>query len=237
MNRRKLIILIASVLLLGVSLAQAQPQVEDYPLLIGTYVDGYVSSAADHNVWPTDAASYILPIEWLEDVSGGAPYGKWYPKSGSSKAIDGTAFQGSDNDEPPQLTMTAGVLEPGKVYDIYVVYWAKDPTLVSPANSWYTRAALPGQSLIDGSMATADNLFFYDGGTGVQGCQKYLGQVSDPNLSIIVEAPPNQTGDQRAWLDGLTYVEAGTIPTYTLTINAVVLDPNNWGSVTPDPED
>ncbi len=172
------------------------------------YVDGYVVDESDYNTWPTDAASYPNVIDWLEDVSGGAPYGKWYPKTGSSKAIEGTAFQGSDVDEPPQLTATASdVLDPAKEYNIYVVYWAKNPDKVT--SYWYTRAALPGDPLIDCSYATADNIFFDDDGTGVQGCEVLLGTVNGvSDVSIIVEAPPvDAPGDQRAWFDGISYAE------------------------------
>ncbi|MBN2211984.1 MAG: PEP-CTERM sorting domain-containing protein [Sedimentisphaerales bacterium] len=180
------------------------------------YVDAYVVDDSDYNIWPSDTDTYTSVTQWLQFDTSGAPYGMWYYKGTgltnnpvSSKTINGQCFQGSDDDEPPQLTMTAtNVLDAGKEYFIYVVYWAKDPSIVTPTSSWYTRAALEGDPLIDCSFETADNVFAYDGGTGVQGCEVLLGTVSGvTDVSVVVEAPPNQTGDQRAWFDGFSFAE------------------------------
>ncbi len=198
-----------------INVTDAYPVVKDYPLIVGTYIEGYANSAADFNLWPTDAASYPNLINWLEDVSGGAPYDKWYPKIDSTKAINGTVFQGSDDDAPPQLSMSVTGLEPSASYDVYAVYWAKNPALIT-SSWWYTRVALAGEALIDCSYATADIIFFDDGGTGVQGCQKYIGTVSGVGfITIIIEAPPLDPADQRAWFDGVALV--GLDPTWELT--------------------
>ncbi|MBN2211983.1 MAG: hypothetical protein JW709_11360 [Sedimentisphaerales bacterium] len=181
----------------------------DYPLMVGTYVEGYANSAADNNLWPTDAASYPNLVDWLEAVGLGSPYGKWYPKTDSTKAINGTAFQGSDDDEPPQLSMTVTGLNPAMSYDVYVVYWPK-------LTSWSTWAALEGEPLEECTYADADVVFFYDGGTGVQGCQEYIGSVSGvSDFTVVVAAPPNQPDkDDRAWFDGISVV--GLDPSWQL---------------------
>ncbi|MBN2217319.1 MAG: BNR-4 repeat-containing protein [Pirellulales bacterium] len=197
--------------------ARAQtPSYSDYAsaMLGNSYVDAYVLSTADHNIWPTDANVYTTVESWF----GPDATGFWYNKYNSTKAINATALEGKDGHAPPQLTMTVMGLDAAEEYQIYAVYWAKNPALV--ANSWwYTRAALSGNSLIDCSYATADNIFFDDGGTGVQGCEKLLGTITGvTEFSIVVEAPPNDPlADQRAWFDGISTRGART---YLSTVEA-----------------
>jgi len=178
------------------------PTFSDYaPYMLGdAYVEGYVNSTADYNVWPTDTATYTTVESWF----GPDAAGHWYAKTGSAKAIDGTAFQGKDSQAPPQLTMTVTGLDDTEEYQVYAVCWVKNPAVTSHA--WYTRAALTGESLIDCSYQSADNIFFDDGGSGVQGCEKLLGTVSGvTEFSVIVEAPPNTPDlDLRAWFDGIS---------------------------------
>ncbi|MBN2211985.1 MAG: hypothetical protein JW709_11370 [Sedimentisphaerales bacterium] len=221
------ILMILTVAMLASALP-AQPTPDSYPLMVGTYVEGYANSEADYNVWPTDAGSYPLLTDWLIDPE---ETGKWWPKTASSKCIYGTAFEGKDYNQCPQLTMTATGLDDTKTYDIYVVYWPK-------YLDWSCWAALPGGLMRECTATNGDVAFFDDGGTGVQGRQAFLGQVTgQTSVSILVEAPPDQPGDDRAWLDGLSYDEATPRSSVTLTIeNPVLQDPNNFGTVTPLPE-
>ncbi len=229
---KKIWILVITAVAVTVTGVQAQPTPDSYPLLIGTYVEGYANSEADFNVWPTNAASYPFLTDWIVDPE---EVGKWWPKTASAKAIYGTAFESKDWSTPaPQLTMTATGLDDTKTYDIYVVYWCK-------YTEWSTWAALPGNPLRECSANNADVAFFDDGvATAVQGRQALLGQVSgQTSVSILVEGPPNQPNrDDRAWLDGLSYVEAAPRSSVTLTImDAVVQDPNNVQTVMPLPGD
>ena len=92
--------------LLGITMVQAQPTPEDYPDMLGIYYEGYAASEFDHNVWATDAASYPTLVSWLAPTTDPYPTDRWWQKEGSIKAIDGTAFQGLADPAVPQLTMT-----------------------------------------------------------------------------------------------------------------------------------
>ncbi|MBN2022678.1 MAG: PEP-CTERM sorting domain-containing protein [Pirellulales bacterium] len=204
---RAVLTLLAFTVVAGVApRAGAYPAIGDYDqdMLGATYVEAYANEEG-HNIWPTDAASYPALTDWIVVEPGAEQNLKWWGKNTSAKAIDGTAFQGKDNQSPPELTMVVAGLDPAASYDVYAVYWAKNPAIVS--NSWwYTLAALAGDPLIQCSFATADNVFFNDGGNGVQGCEKKLGKVSGvTGFSVAVQAPPLDPADQRAWFDGISY--------------------------------
>ncbi|MBN2210272.1 MAG: hypothetical protein JW709_02645, partial [Sedimentisphaerales bacterium] len=185
----------------GAVALQAWPTPEDYPDMLGIYYEGYAHGEADFNVWPTDALSYPTLVSWLAPNTDPYPSDRWWQKEGSIKAIDGTAFQGLGDPDVPQLTMTITGVDPAKTYDVYVVYWPK-------LSSWSTYAALPNEPLQECSLASADNVFFYDGLDGVQGCQKWLGRVGGvTEISIIVDAPTYGGSGERSWFDGMSLVQ------------------------------
>ncbi|MBN2211986.1 MAG: hypothetical protein JW709_11375 [Sedimentisphaerales bacterium] len=239
----KTCILISAIGLIAVTAGQAATW-EDYaPYMHGTaYVDAYVVDDTNYNIWPTAGQTdangdpYTSVTQWLQFDTAGAPFGFWYYKGTgqtgnpvSSKAIDGTAFQGSDSDYPPELTFTMTGLDDTKTYDVYVVHWPK-------LTSWCAYVALPGHffrqcHFQQASTIADDTNFFYDGGTGVQGCEFFMGQVSgQTGLSMLVDVAIDTPSDDRCWFDGVSYREAEPRAEVTLTINPpIVLDPGGWG--------
>jgi len=209
MNRVAKSVLSMTTLAIAVSVASgvsAYPGIEDYDqdMLGTTYVDAYANDQG-HNIWATDAASFPNLTDWLVPNEGAEQSTKWWEKTTSAKAINGTAFQGKDSQTLPELTMTITGLSAAETYDVYAVYWAKNPDKVS--SWWYTFAAMEGDPLILCSYATADNVFLDDGGTGVQGCEKKLGTISGvTEFSVVLQQPIDEAGvDQRAWFDGVSY--------------------------------
>lgn len=172
-----------------------------------TYVDAYANSAEDFNIWATDSVTYPNLEDWSKAGNGTTLL--WGRTTASSNPIDNTDLEGRDSDTLPQLTMTVTGLDVTKSYNVYAVYWAKNPEVVT-TGYWYTLAKLEGESeLLEASYATATNIFYNNtvNTAGTNGCEKLLGVVSGVSeFSVIVAGPPSDaTLDQRARFDGISY--------------------------------
>ncbi len=235
----KTCILIVVIGLLATAVVSAQPTFETYDQdMLGTaYVDAYTSSETSFNIWPTDAASYPLLSDWLLAPTDPYQYYYWWPKTASTKTINGDCLQGRDFERPPQLTMTVTGLDNTKTYDVYVVYWGQP-------YAWCTWASLSGGPWRECTYQNADNVFLVNTVTGATGGgEAFVGQVTgQTELSVLFEVtdnhPLNPNHDARAWVDGISYTEAAPRALVTLTINApIVQDTNGWGYTMPAPEE
>ena len=178
-------------MVLGVSVCTQAILVTD---VVGTYYDATVD-----NTWPTDAASYSIQGDWLTGASG-VYSDLWYLKTGSTTAVNGTAFQGAGPDVP-QLTTTVTGIDSSKTYDVYVVFHARNV-----GGDWFIYAGMPGEALQLYDETNAD--YILGSGTLIS-CQTKIGQVSGAgSVSINVDCPLyNNPGDQRTWYDGVALVE------------------------------
>jgi hypothetical protein len=181
--------------------------VYDQDMLGTTYVDAYANSNADYNTWASNEITYATLDSW--SVLGAGTTTKWGRNNTSSNPINNTDLEGKDLATPlPELTMTVSGLDSAKTYDIYAVYWAKNPALVTAY--WYTYAKLEGEgAMLTCSYATATNIFYNNtvNPVGTNGCEKLLGTVSGVTSVNVLVAPPDysSTLDQRARFDGVSY--------------------------------
>ncbi len=162
-------------------------------------VTGVYFDATIDNTWATDVSSFPNLDDWSYVTPTNVVYNKWYRKTGSTSAIDGTAFQG-EGPTLPQLTTTVAA-DPSKSYDVYVVFHARNI-----GGTWFIYAGLPGDDLV---LYDETNASYILGEGTLISCQTKLGTVSGlSSISINVNGPASQTnGGQRAWYDGVALVE------------------------------
>lgn len=192
-------------LLLMCSAACLAVEVGDYPEL---KYDIYVDATTD-NLWPSNDANYPSLTDWSyglpETTYTGGDTTKWYRKTNSGAAINGTAFQGFGLDLP-QLTMTLDGLDSTKVYDVYAICWVKKHNTIG--EYWYADSGIGGNSLKRCDYYTAATIF-NEGQFVIQGAQVYLGQVSGvTSCTVEVDGPYTNSSTSRAWFDGIALVEA-----------------------------
>ena len=167
--------------------------------VFGTYFDATTS-----NTWATDAESYPELSDWAYS-SPDTPVilNKWYMKTGSTSAVDGTAFQGAGL-SLPQLTTTITGLDDTKTYDVYVVFHARNV-----GGDWYIYAGMGGEDLALYDETNADYIL----GTGTLiSCQTKLGTISGVDtFSIDVKGATTSVADgyERTWYDGVAVIEVG----------------------------
>ena len=165
--------------------------------VFGTYFDATTS-----NTWATDAESYPELSDWAYS-SPDTPVilNKWYMKTGSTSAVDGTAFQGAGL-SLPQLTTTITGLDDTKTYDVYVVFHARNV-----GGDWYIYAGMGGEDLALYDETNADYIL----GTGTLiSCQTKLGTISGVDtFSVDVKGATTSVADgyERTWYDGVAIVE------------------------------
>ena len=154
--KRSVLVVVALTFLLGSASdawAASITAYEEY-MLGTTYVDAYANSDEDYNTWATDRITYPNLEDWSKAGSGTTLL--WGRNTASSNPIDNTDLEGRDSDDLPQLTMTVTGLDVTKSYNVYAVYWAKNPEFVASGYEWYTLARLEGESeLLEASYATA----------------------------------------------------------------------------------
>ncbi len=171
--------------------------VGDYPEL---EYDIYVDATTD-NLWPTNGADYPALEDWTQSSTAA---NKWYTKTSSAAAINGTSFEGFGVDLP-QLTMTIDGLDGAKVYDVYAICWVKKHT---STEYWYTYAGIGGNQLKLCDYYNAEKIF-NEGQFIIQGSQVYLGQISGvASCTVEVDGPITNSATSRAWFDGVALVEA-----------------------------
>jgi hypothetical protein len=217
--KRVLVFMIILTAITAAASMAASPTPGSYPnMWYDIYVDANTS-----NTWASEAVSYPLLSDWSygSDVSTGVLLNLWYRNTGSSAAINGTVFQGQGTGLP-QLTMTANGLNAAKTYNVYAVCWTRH----DGSFYWYTMAGLNGGLLwVCDDKTEYDNIFSTS--FVVKGCQLFLGQVSNvSSVSVNIDGPAlDNSGYNRAWFDGLAFVETTAGPYVTLNINCNITDP------------
>ena len=163
--------------------------------VVGTYYD-----ATTDNTWATDSVSYPNLEDWSYVTPTSVVYNSWYRKTGSTTAIDGTAFQG-EGVTLPELTTTIADLDPIKTYEVYVIYHARNS-----GGDWYVYAGLESESLTLYDETNATHIL--STGTLIS-CETLLGTVTGvSSLSVYIDGPETSSnGGQRAWYDGIALVE------------------------------
>jgi PEP-CTERM motif len=150
-------------------------------------------------------------------------------------ATNGTIWEAAANEAVPEVTQTLTGLTPSANYDVYVVYWSdvNDWTIqagiASGTGTTFNRlgptAARPdlvaGTAGIAASWSTppTGSLFFEGNRTMLLGKVGTAAAAGDGTLPVFINGGSSVVSGQRAWLDGLAYVEAGTKVTLGASIN------------------
>ncbi|MBN2210056.1 MAG: PEP-CTERM sorting domain-containing protein [Sedimentisphaerales bacterium] len=179
-----------------------------YDDVVGEFVScAWGETAAESNLWPTDAESYPTSDTWISKAT--ANHTMWQDLDASSpggRLVDDNVVQGYGYADPgaPQLTMTVDGLDPDLIYNVYVLFWARPST---GSTDWHIRAVL------DDPMSTEEELVRWDITNSyvwiyddpVYGCEAPVGVnlTGISEVSVFLHHSLAGGSYQRAWIEGL----------------------------------